>query len=128
MMFRMSTLSSDTSGLPGLTMKDCARKMKASAKILEAAAHQCEAGATPVAGPRFALFRRQRQGQTSQPEKQRSGGAAEDIQVAERHGVVFGLQCPRVEHVGLNHDEDGDAARPVNVGAPDAAGRGPLRA
>ena len=124
MMLRMSTRNSVTGWLPGVMMNPCRRKRKARMKISRPRRQIISTAARrlPVrSAVRVAASTTARPGE---PEKQRRGEAAEHGRVAKRD-----RRCdrraqtrPRVDGVRLDHQQHGDAARPVDVGAP-MAGR-----
>src|SRR5206468_5368296 len=85
-------------------------------------------GARPAgAAPRSAC-RGEHDGKSGQPEKQRRRESSEDRGIAKGSRSPHVEARPRVGRVRLDHQQHGDAARPVDVGAspgPSVVARGP---
>ena len=101
---------------------------KGQGKYLEPSPHQRTGCAGPGPGSAQPPLDRQPERQPRQPQKERRGKAAEHVQIAERQGVAVRAQRPGVKDMCLDHDQHGNAARPVNVGSSRDLDRGAFRA
>ena len=114
MMLRMSTRKMEIGQPPGLRRNAWTRKMNARMKISSPRCTMLSHAVRRLARAPRGPFRRQHERHARQPQKQWRGESADDRQVAKGGGRSFSRQRPGVEDVRQDHDQHGEATRPIN--------------